>query len=106
VLIVPQLVAQFPDTLHQRVIRYGNVWPNHLVKLLLRDKASSVLHKIAQDLKRLWSQVDVLIRAAQTPTRQVQRKAVEMQNPRVDLVHLALRRSSSCVVSEKFRPKI
>jgi hypothetical protein len=77
---VAELLAQFADALHKRVIAHADIGPHGLEKLWLGDEQPSVLRKIAQHLERLGPQVDFLIAGAQTSACQIERKAVKPQH--------------------------
>jgi hypothetical protein len=69
VVVVAELLAQFPDALKERVIAYGDVGPRGFEKLLFGHEPPGMLNKIAEYLERLGAQVDLLIADAQTSAR-------------------------------------
>src|SRR5262249_32381790 len=90
VIIVAELLAQFPDALHKRVVTHGNVGPHLLKQLSLGHKSPSIVREAAQHLERLGPQVDLLIAGSQTWPRYIEDKAVKPQDPVDDLVQSAL----------------
>src|SRR5215207_4114000 len=86
---ISELFTQLPDALNKRVISHDDVRPDGLEKLLLGHQPSSVFRQISKDLERLGRQVDVLLTNPEATAREIEREAVEPQNPRNGLVHLA-----------------
>src|SRR5262245_65755459 len=59
--LVPEFVAQLPDTLHERVIAYDDIGPHCLIQLLLWHQPARVLCEVVQHGERLGPQVDIAI---------------------------------------------
>ncbi len=90
-VVVAELMAQFPNALHERVIGHRHVWPHRLIEFLLGHEPPGVLCEVAQHLERLGPQVDLLIARTQASSRQIEHEAVELQNSVDDMVHSPLR---------------
>jgi hypothetical protein len=86
-VIVAELLTQLPDALHERVVGNRNIGPHGLAEFPLGDEAPGVLHEMAQNLECLGSHVDPAIVDAQAPTRQIELKTIESQNPMIDMAH-------------------
>ena len=104
--VVAELLAQFADALHERVIGHNNVGPYRLVKLLLGHKAAGVLCEVTQHLERLGPQVNVLFARPQIPARQIERERVEPQNPVRALFDGAPSRPRTSVTSKGRREQV
>src|SRR5262249_22010818 len=96
-IIIAELLAQFTDALHKRIIAHADVGPHSIEKLLLGHEPPDILREVAQHLERLGPQVDHLIAEAQASTRQIERKAVKPQNRRATWSIQRLQRAKSSV---------
>ena len=68
-------------------VGHRHVAPNGIVKLLLGDEPPGILGQMAQQLKRLRPQIEVMSCHAHTAAHQVQLELVEAQDPRNNLIH-------------------
>jgi hypothetical protein len=78
VIAVAELSAQLSNSLFNGIVTHDHVWPYSIEKLSLGHQSSSVVREIAKHLKRLWPQLDILLARAQTSTREIERKPVEV----------------------------
>jgi hypothetical protein len=98
-------LSEFPDALHKRVIRNGDVRPYRLEQFLLGHEATGVLHEIAENFERFGSQVDRSIVRAQAPAHQIEFKAIELKNSMIDMAHSASPSGSSSAYRQSLGQK-
>jgi len=89
VLVVGKCVAQLTDALHERIVRYNDVVPDGLLKLLLLDKTAGALSQMAQYLEGFGPQFEFAAIQTQATASQVQHKAIELKYSRDGLVHFS-----------------
>src|SRR5262245_14643569 len=87
VILIAELGAQFPNALHQGVVRNRHVSPHRIEQLLFGNKTPDVSSKVAEHFERLGPKRNVLSTHANTASAKIESEAVEISNTADELVH-------------------